>query len=875
MAFYRRWLLVLFALILSSGSLSAASTKEQRAYTAAVSAFQDEMWNRAETEFAQFTQKYPKSTNAPEAVLLQAQAQFKQGKFTTAIALLADTNHLAKAGTLADQYVYWIGEGRFQNHDLTGAAETFVSLARDFPDSSLRLRAVIEAAAARAQLGQWPQITQLFEETNGVFQRVAQMDPANELVSRGQLLFAQAKFEQNEFGAAANILAALNPQTLPPQLDWRRAYLLCQVELAAADTNAALAAATNLLQIADLVPDDNLRAESVSVRADILEKLGRLAEAEAAYQENLTTNAPDEHQRQAVLKIAELADAQNQFSDAEMNLDEFIAQFTNSPSADIALLTLGELHLKDHAALPAETNHLQAAQAKFNQFLGMFTNSATAGLAGRACLDRGWCEWLAGDMTNSLADFEAAVKLMQSLPPSEDLAVALFKTGDAMFAQMDYAGALENYQAVLDDFTNVPSVAVALGDRALYQSLRANLQLTNYDGASNALAQILRQFPASNLATNSVLLYGESQAAANEMSARAVFQQFLAQFPGSQLRPEAEFAIARTYELETNWPAAIAGYQGWLDHFPTNQSRAQTLYALARVNSHAGNKTNAFGLFTNLVTQFPASDLAPQAQWWVADYFFNEADYVDAERNYKLLYQNTNWQGSPLVYHARMMAGRAAVARQGYSDAIDYFSKLEADTNCLMDLRVQATLAHGNALMREESPDTNSPLANFQIAIKVFGQIAQWDPTNQLVARAMIGIGDCNLQLTNYDDATNAFAQVVSSTNASVSARSEAQIGIGITLEKMADLASDAAQNGLLDEALGNYRDVFDQLNLRDGEEPDPFWQKEAGLREAPLVGRLNDVKSERLFYGSLKEALPQLSDLIDKKIAALPPETK
>ena len=464
---------------------------------------------------------------------------------------------------------------------------------------------------------------------------------------------------------------------------------------------------------------------------------------------------------------------------------------------------------------------------------------------------------------------------MQSLPPSEDLAVALFKTGDAMFAQMDYAGALENYQAVLDDFTNVPSVAVALGDRALYQSLRANLQLTNYDGASNALAQILRQFPASNLATNSVLLYGESQAAANEMSARAVFQQFLAQFPGSQLRPEAEFAIARTYELETNWPAAIAGYQGWLDHFPTNQSRAQTLYALARVNSHAGNKTNAFGLFTNLVTQFPASDLAPQAQWWVADYFFNEADYVDAERNYKLLYQNTNWQGSPLVYHARMMAGRAAVARQGYSDAIDYFSKLEADTNCLMDLRVQATLAHGNALMREESPDTNSPLANFQIAIKVFGQIAQWDPTNQLVARAMIGIGDCNLQLTNYDDATNAFAQVVSSTNASVSARSEAQIGIGITLEKMADLASDAAQNGLLDEALGNYRDVFDQLNLRDGEEPDPFWQKEAGLREAPLVGRLNDVKSERLFYGSLKEALPQLSDLIDKKIAALPPETK
>src|SRR5271167_2855558 len=118
MAFYRQCLLVLFALVLSCGRLSAASAKEQTAYAAAVAAFQDEMWSRAETGFAQFVQKYPKSTNAPEAVLLQAQAQFKQGKLAAAIALLADPSHLAKAGPLADQYVYWIGEAQFQNGEL-------------------------------------------------------------------------------------------------------------------------------------------------------------------------------------------------------------------------------------------------------------------------------------------------------------------------------------------------------------------------------------------------------------------------------------------------------------------------------------------------------------------------------------------------------------------------------------------------------------------------------------------------------------------------------------------------------------------------------------------------------------------------------------
>jgi len=855
--------------------------KEESAYAAAVAAFQDEMWSRAETEFAQFTQNYPKSTNAPEAVLFQAQAQFKQGKFTTAIALLADTNHLAKAGTVADQYVYWTGEGRFQNHDFAGAAETLVSVARDFPDSSLRLRAVVEAAAAQAQLGLWLQISQLLEETNGVFQRAAQMDPANALVSRGQLMLAQATFSQNEFGTAANILTSLNPQTLPPQLDWQRSYLLYQVKLAAGDTNAALAAATNLVQIAGLASDDNLRnlrAESVSLQADILEKLGRVAEAEAAYQQNLTTNAPVEQQQEAVLNIAELAAAQNQFSDAEMNLDKFIAQFTNSPAQAIALLTLGELHLKDHAAQPGETNHLQEAQAKFNQFLGLYTNSATAGLAGKAYLDRGWCEWLSND-TNSLADFEAAAQ-STSLPP-EDRAVALFKAGDAMLALTNYAGALDNYRAVLDDFTDTPAVAMTLGDRALYQSLRANLELTNYDGASSALAQILVQYPASDLATNSVLLYGEGLAEASEPAkAREQFQRFESQFPDSLLRPQVEFAIARTYELEGNRPGAIAGYQGWLDDFPTNDLRPQTVYALARANYQAGNETNAFGLFTGFVAQFPTNDLAPQAQWWVADYFFRTNDFVDAEKNYKYIFQNTNWLDSSLVsrtnlYQAQLMAGYAAVGRLGYSDAIrDYFSKLEEDTNCLVDLRVQAALAHGEALMREESPDTNSPLANFQFAIKVFGQIAQWDPTNPLVAMATIGIGDCNLQLTNYDDATNAYAQVVNSANASVSARSQAQIGIGIALEKMAATLTGTNQTAALQEAKENYLDVFytwTGQNLHAGEKADPFWVEKAGLQALPLIETLGTANPDK-FVGQMEDLFPQLKDKLEKIRAALPP---
>src|SRR5271155_2249289 len=112
MVFFCRWLLIFSALIAAGTPVFAASEREYRAYAAAANAFQDEMWSRAETEFAQFVAKYPKSTNAPEAVLLQAQAEFQQGKFAETIVLLSTRK--AEAGKIADQYFYWIGEAQFK-----------------------------------------------------------------------------------------------------------------------------------------------------------------------------------------------------------------------------------------------------------------------------------------------------------------------------------------------------------------------------------------------------------------------------------------------------------------------------------------------------------------------------------------------------------------------------------------------------------------------------------------------------------------------------------------------------------------------------------------------------------------------------------------
>jgi TolA-binding protein len=869
MFFVCRWILIAFALVLSGERISAATTREERAFTAAANAFRDGMWSRAEVEFAQFAEKYPKSRRVAGAVLMQAEADFNQGKFLQAAELLAVRK--PQAGDLADQYVYWLGEAQFQNADYAAAAETFSRLVRDFQSSSWRLNAAVDEAAARGKLGQWPQVGALLREPAGIFQQAAKANPADERVVRGQLLLAEALLKQNKLDEAAAVLNSLGSRQLKPELGWQRMLLLCHVQLAGGDANAALASTTNLVRLADLAGQDDLRAESVVEQAGVLERLGRTAEATAVYQENLsTTNMPVEWQRQAILKIAELAAVQGKFSEAEQSLQNFLAQFPNSPSADVALLTLGELHLKNYVAQPAvATNGLQEAEAQFDQLLKKYKNST---LTGKAYLDQGWCFWIEGKVPESLDAFKAAA---HNLPPSVDLAVSRFKMGDALFAQKKYAGARDNYRMVVNDFTNFPVVGETLGAQVSYQMLRVCLELNDVAGASNALARILKVYPTSDLADNSVLLVGEGLTDMQQpAAARALFQKFEERFPKSPLRPEVELALARTYEQEDNWPAAIGVYDNWVEHFATNALLLpQVEYTRAWANFQAGRETNAFLLFTNFIAQFPSNNLAPIAQWWVGDHFFRAGDFVDAERSYKHVFQN--WPESSLAYPAKMMAGRAAMGRFGYSDAIDYFTNLTSDTNCPPDLDAQALFAYGGALMRKESSDTNNPLANFEQAIRVFKAICQSYPQTEQAALALGEIGDCDLQLAGqpqgahfYDDATNTYAQVISSPLAGAAARSQAQVGIGLVFEKRAAQAAGQDQTALLQLALQNYLDVLYGKNLRDGEQADSFWMEKAGLQAASVTEALGEWPQAVNVYRRLEELLPPLRDLLEKKIA-------
>jgi TolA-binding protein len=865
MPFFRRCLLILSVLTLGGGFVFAdSSSREQRAYAAAVAAFRDNLWSHAETNLFQFIKRYPDSTNAPSAILLLARAEFKQGAFVNAAQLLEQ--HKDAAGILADQYVYWQAESQAAAGNYPEASKTFLSVARDFLGSPLRLTAQIEAAAACAQSVDWRRAEDLLDDTNGIFGATERRDPANELVSRGRLLLVQARYAQSNYAGADAVLAMLSSQTLPPTLDWQRTHLYCQVKMAMGDDQSALAGTTNLLQVARLENNAAHVADGVALQAGLLEKLDQPNAALAVYGLNLTDAVPPASQQQAILKIAELAAAQKQYPVAEQSLDQFLAKFPDSRAADLALLTSGELYLKGYLSQTATTNQiveLGEAEGRFGRLLTTFTNSP---LAGRAYLARGWCRWLAGNFSESLADFKDAVK---TLPLSEDLAVAKFKVGDALFALGNFSGARANYQSVLDDCVAFPAVQRELEGRVLYQIVRASLALNDNAGAEAALSRLLTRGIPDEFAQSSALLFGESTV--DPVQARSVFQKLKGQLGESVWRPQIDLAVARTFEQEQQWPAAVTNYEAWLKNFPTNGLVPQAKFALAQANFQAGNETIAFNEFSRFVTQFPTDDLAPQAQWWVADYFFRQGgtNYVIAEENYKWIFQNTNWQDSPLIYPAQLMAGRAAMGRQGYKDAVRYFTGLIAssvsDSNCPSELVNQARFAYGAVLMELPSADTNNPLANYAMATNVFGQV-----TGVSRPQAWGQIGDCAVQMGDYVSATNAYEQVfAANSKASISLRSEAQVGFGMALEKLAAQAFGDDQTNLLALARDAYLDVFYGANLRkDDAAQDAFWTKKAGLQALPLIQALGaaDVGA---FFDHMEKLFPQAKESLEKKRAA------
>ncbi|MGO8696778.1 MAG: tetratricopeptide repeat protein [Limisphaerales bacterium] len=846
----------------------AMSAEETNAFATAFNLFSGQHFSFAENSFSNFLAQFTNSPHRADAILYLARARLEQSNYNGAIDLLEA--NFASANNQARDYVFWIAKARLNAGDNERAAVGFSNYARSFPDAPARLEAAYGEADARARMDQWAEVIHLLQPTNGVFRLAAAGNAKSDFATMGALLLGEAFFAETNYSAAEKVVRGVETNGLKADFRWQRQFLTCQIELAEGEAQAALKDSTNLL---DVSFGSRHQAESVFLQGQILEKLGRRAEALQNYLQDLD-NLPDSIQGQAVAKTVQLTISLNTNAPAAaippLNL---LARRPQTNGLEVARLSLGELYLQAclHPPKPAEssnappelTNGLELALTNFTVVIRDFPLSP---LCPKAHLDRGWCYWAAGKNREAKSDFaDAAVHL----PFSEDRAMALFKLADAEIADRDYDGAATNYNLLLAQYQKFPAITNGLFDLALYQLAEADIHRGDDEGARAAVKKILEWFPGSYFGGRGLLLVGEDldSQKSDYAAARKVFHDVAERSPDSTLAAEAQYAIARTYDHERNWPVAIGQYSQWITNYSRHPLLPEVEFSLGWAYDQAGMESNALTVFSNYVVRFPTNAQAAWAQNWVGDYHFDRQDYPAAEKDYQAVFQKFGEAGE-LPWRARLMAGKSALAHLAVEDARKYFLDIVNSTNAPAAVGDQGTFALGDVYFQLFQANTNNQ-TNLYNAITALSRLTNGAPTNAIAIQALGRLGDyyqywgdinsdTNKSVPSYAEAAKLYEAVANlpASSTSPADRCQAEVGLGVIAEKQ----------HLPEKALEHY---FKVLYEADPARVDPYWVDRAGEFAARLCEAEQKWDRAIRIYRRVIETAPALGPILEKKIAA------
>lgn len=864
-------------------SNAVVTAVDRIAFDAAVRTLQAGFAAQAAEALASFVKGSPDSPLAPQALLLQAKATADLGQLETAAQMLSTGE--PRLGALRDQALQLRGEIEMRRGDYPTAAASFHRLVAEMPESPLVLRASFHEALALLRARQPAEAVALLSVATNAFPRAAAGQPNGELAIRGELLLAEAQLRAGQTDRASEALDHLTNRPLTPAQAWERQLLVTSLLLEQARTEPALDAATRLLTLAEATASRESIARSHILRAEVLSRAGRPAEAFAALTNNLPESTPTEQRRDSLLALTELPLGPALIEPALTLLAPVAAQPPPDPAALVARLAVAELRLQQHflSTPPPVAPSTNLAQARL-LVSGVLSNNPASGLAGRAWYDLGWIELASiPPRTPSPPALEAFSRSASLLPSSPLQALALFKSADCLMLASNPAAAATQYVRVVREYGTRPSLDRGVLERALYQGALAALVAGQQSLANELAGRAVVEFPEGAFRDDTRVLYGQTLARLDPPGlAREVLQQLATRLTNSPALPEIQLNVARSYFRERSWSNALQHLDDWTRSNPGHASIARAEFEQAWAAFRTGNDARAHNLFTNFLGRHPDHPSAPQAQMWVGDHLFRNGQFTAAEAAYQLVYQRTNWPISRLTHDARLMAGRAAYSRQGYKDAKPYFLWLIANgppaiTNSLIpgELVARAYFALGDCFLQDPEGDdklNNAMTAFYNVIDKFPGSrealLARGKLANAHVARAAL---DPSQAATAYAEATRLYREILNpAAPAEIGARSQAEIGLATVLEKQAAGAQPPDRERLMNEALARLLHVFHAGNLQPGESASPFWLNRAGIEAARLAEALSQREQAASLYESLARTFPTSATAFQQRAAQL-----
>ncbi len=172
----------------------------------------------------------------------------------------------------------------------------------------------------------------------------------------------------------------------------------------------------------------------------------------------------------------------------------------------------------------------------------------------------------------------------------------------------------------------------------------------------------------------------------NYSDAAYYFNQFVTNFPNSELKAEAMLRLGDSYYGTKNFSDAVDLYDKVFSSSLRKKADSFAYYQYGKALFKVKRFTDAVNVLRNLQRKFSSSEYADDAQYLIGWIFFKKRDYSGAISEYNSLLKNYPKSNlRPIIYYS---LGDAYYNRRNYSTAVQFYKRLldnYSDTKFIFD----------------------------------------------------------------------------------------------------------------------------------------------------------------------------------------------
>jgi len=508
-----------------AAQLLAQETDEKRAFVYANRLMSDKMYDLAADQFLDYVQKYPGSPRAAEAQFLAARCLMNEGNYHKAIQAFQTVILRYSQFQRLDEAQLGIADAYSKLQLYKKAAESYENLPLYYPSSSLAPKALMLAADVYRKIGN-P------EKGYELWIRIIKEYPNSDLKDRARLNIANYFYEKGDF---VMTLRYLNPLTQ--------------------------------------VKNPAIMAKALLRKGEVLEALGRVADAQSVYQKIASSEKIRMDWRaRASMQLGLLDEKMGKWEDARAQFERALQM---APKGEDALHT--RLYLAK--AFLVQENFPNALQ-NYKQVVAVSRDSS---LKIQALIGAAFA-------SEKMLDFEGAIRFLETVTDMQNLSgpnktyvrtaylhllndfLKLKKTTSARetivdflkrFKRDPYREFMEYHLATLDELErNIPGQALA--------------EYENF----------LQTFPRSRLADDATL--GKARCLeklGQNAQALSIYKQFAKTYPGSDRLPEVEKRLEWYRNFENmNLQESVKQLSNLMGIVLLGKGKEDALYALFKLD---------------------------------------------------------------------------------------------------------------------------------------------------------------------------------------------------------------------------------------------------------------------------------------------------